>query len=214
MGSIVLAGVLLKLGGLGFFLFSPLLTLPAPLLNRVLFFVLIASIGVGLICFRQKDLKILIAFSRVSHMALVIYGLLLNRSIRWWGGVFLMVGHGLIRSLLFYVARIQYVFTTQRSFFYSRGTFWVGNFLWFLWVRGVCVNAGFPPFLRFLGEIFLFTTSTLNIFLPTLFLLVFFVRGVYAIGLIRGFAHLQKNTTGGGGRKGGEVVMYLTVLSH
>ena len=107
---------------------------------------------VGVVCFKQEDRKVLIAFSSINHIALVIFRILILSSISMVGGIILIVGHGFISSLLFYLNSGPY---GSRS---SRGLVMIGQrrgggIITFLWLGGVFINSGFPPFFNFFGEV-------------------------------------------------------------
>ncbi|PNF18954.1 NADH-ubiquinone oxidoreductase chain 4 [Cryptotermes secundus] len=122
----ILAGVLLKLGGYGLLRVFPILV---RFFNFGLVWVSVRLVGgflVRLICMRQTELKSLIAYSSVAHIGLVIGGIM---TLRYWGVVIggacgsfaLMVAHGLCSSGLFCLANISYERTGSRSLLISRG---------------------------------------------------------------------------------------------
>nr|URX52898.1 NADH dehydrogenase subunit 4 [Glyptotermes sp. 3 AB-2022a] len=152
-GSMILAGVLLKLGGYGLLRVFPIL------INFYKFgFVwisisLVGGVLVSLICMRQTDLKSLIAYSSVAHMGIVIGGIM---TMSYWGlcGSFtLMIAHGLCSSGLFCLANISYERLGSRSLLISRGLLNLMPSMSFWWFMLSACNMAAPPSLNLLGEI-------------------------------------------------------------
>lgn len=82
---------------------------------------LIGAITTGLICIRQSDLKALIAYSSVGHIGLIVAGIISNTSLGMYGGLAIIIAHGLVSSALFCLANITYEITHTRSVALTRG---------------------------------------------------------------------------------------------
>jgi len=106
IGSVLLAGVFLKLGTYGFVrILVPILPVPAEKIGPYLAAFGVAGIVYGsLACLRQSDLKRLIAYSSVGHMGFVALGVGTLTASGLSAAVFISVAHGLITGLLFFVA--------------------------------------------------------------------------------------------------------------
>lgn len=109
-GSILLAGVLLKMGGYGWIrfihpLFSPAIEILSPYLATLC---VISIIYGAYICFGQTDLKKMIAYSSVSHMGFVMLGLVSMNATALTGASFQMVAHGLTTGALFLIIGLLY----------------------------------------------------------------------------------------------------------
>nr|YP_010478415.1 NADH dehydrogenase subunit 4 [Nesophrosyne sp. 246 GMB-2012]UVI59859.1 NADH dehydrogenase subunit 4 [Nesophrosyne sp. 246 GMB-2012] len=152
-GSMILAGLMLKIGGYGLIRVVVIYEYLFIEYSYVWFSVsIVGSFLVGLVCLVQGDIKCLIAFSSVSHMGLVIMGLVTMSSWGLLGSYLLMLGHGFCSSGLFYMANMLYCRTLSRSFYLNKGLMAYipsGSLIWFL----LCVfNMSCPPSLNFISE--------------------------------------------------------------
>nr|YP_001552160.1 NADH dehydrogenase subunit 4 [Nothopuga sp. 1 LP-2008]ABS71898.1 NADH dehydrogenase subunit 4 [Nothopuga sp. 1 LP-2008] len=155
-GSIILAGVLFKLGGYGLYRFMNLF-------YGGLFWVggymislcLIGGVVISFICMCQVDLKSLIAYSSVSHMGILLGGYFTFSGWGMGGGLVMMLAHGLCSSGLFCLVNMFYERLHTRSLMMIKGMMLmfpsIGLF-WFLLSMG---NMASPPSINLLGEIML-----------------------------------------------------------
>nr|UGS80212.1 NADH dehydrogenase subunit 4 [Dagualachesilloides caliensis] len=153
-GSMILAGVLLKLGGYGLLRIS--LFLYKYIMNYVLYFIMISLMGgvlISLNCLRQSDIKLLVAYSSVSHMGIMLGGAL---SFNVWGlssTLLMMLSHGLCSSGLFFLINVYYERVGTRSLLLLKGMIHYLPKLG-MWMFLFCVmNMAAPPSLNLLSEI-------------------------------------------------------------
>lgn len=173
-GSIILAGVLLKLGGYGFYrIFFIFKRLFWRFNIYYIFFILIGAIIASLVCLFQVDLKALIAYSSIAHIGLMISSIFNLNSIRINGGLILIIGHGLCSSGLFCLANIIYERIGSRRLLLNKGIINLYPSLRIWWFLLIICNISAPPRINLLGEISLFI-SLLKFNLYLLFLLFFF----------------------------------------
>nr|YP_009002421.1 NADH dehydrogenase subunit 4 [Heterotilapia buettikoferi]AHH30345.1 NADH dehydrogenase subunit 4 [Heterotilapia buettikoferi] len=158
-GSMILAAVLLKLGGYGM---MRMMTMLEPLTKELSYpFIIFALWGVimtGSICLRQTDLKSLIAYSSVSHMGLVAAGILIQTSWGFTGALILMIAHGLTSSALFCLANTNYERTHSRTMILARGLQMVLPLMTAWWFIASLANLALPPLPNLMGELMIITS--------------------------------------------------------
>nr|YP_009110232.1 NADH dehydrogenase subunit 4 [Pseudoxya diminuta]AIW64990.1 NADH dehydrogenase subunit 4 [Pseudoxya diminuta] len=182
-GSMILAGVLLKLGGYGIFRVMKVITFLGMKFNYFwLSLGLFGGVVISFICFRQVDLKSLIAYSSVAHMSMVIAGLM---TMNWWGclgSLCLMVGHGLCSSGLFCLSNIIYERLGSRSLLINKGMINLMPSMSLWWFLLSSSNMAAPPSLNLFGEVGLLN-SVISWSLFTFLALIFlsFFSAVYTL---------------------------------
>lgn len=193
-GSIILAGVLLKLGGYGLIRVIPLVQESVKIAsNQLIPLGLVGGLFASLICLRQVDCKSLVAYSSIAHIALVIVGLRINTFYGLAGAVIIIVAHGICSSGLFALVGIVYERTSTRNLIILRGMITTAPLLSLWWFLFRIRNIAAPPTPRLAGEIYIFIRRISWLGLRTLFVgLLSFLAGAYNLYLFVGTQHGNK----------------------
>nr|YP_010251422.1 NADH dehydrogenase subunit 4 [Carios vespertilionis]QTW91419.1 NADH dehydrogenase subunit 4 [Carios vespertilionis]QTW91432.1 NADH dehydrogenase subunit 4 [Carios vespertilionis] len=156
VGSMILAGVLLKLGIYGMFRLL-FMIIDSVIVHGcwMISILVLGSVMICLICLCQVDMKALIAYSSVSHMGLAMAGLLSLHVWGFYGNLLIMLGHGLCSSGLFCLANFYYERFKTRSMIMLSGMGIFFPFLSIWWFFFCVINMAAPPTMNLGGELLL-----------------------------------------------------------
>ena len=190
-GSMFLAGVLLKLGSYGLLLFLPTVKMNQ-VLSIYLSLSLLGSLISAMVCLRQGDIKVLIAYSSVVHMGVVNLGFLRGTEIGYTCGLIMILAHGLCSPLLFSFAFWLYQISHSRQLLNNS---FLAPSLGAAILSLVLINIRVPPRLRLWSEVFMCIRVIYIMWwtLPLL-LLVFFAGAIYNLYLYTA-CHFTKKYT-------------------
>nr|WDY84623.1 NADH dehydrogenase subunit 4 [Macrodiprion sp. 2 GYN-2022c] len=194
-GSMILAAIMLKLGGYGLLrVYLYIINMGNKFNIYLIVLSMIGGIYISLISMFQVDLKSLIAYSSIAHMMMMLSGLSTLMSWGLYGSYLLMISHGLCSSGLFCLVNIIYERLNSRSLFINKGlmNYMPSMCLW--WFLLCSSNMAAPPSLNLLGEIMLI--NSLIMWSKMIFLLIMllsFFSACYSLYLYSFSQHGKMN---------------------
>ena len=193
-GSIILAGLLLKIGGFGWFLIIPFIT-SSPLIWVFSSFRLIGGALIRLACLRQVDIKVIIAYSSVAHLGFVIGAFTSDSSLGFIGGFLIMVTHGLSSPGIFYSANYFYFRSGSRNILLNYGHIQFTPLILIFWFLLCIANIRAPPSRNLLAELFTISSLVNRSFCLIIQLgLLVILRGAYTLLLYSSSTQGQKKS--------------------
>nr|YP_011008753.1 NADH dehydrogenase subunit 4 [Uroobovella oviformis]WPV72079.1 NADH dehydrogenase subunit 4 [Uroobovella oviformis] len=189
-GSMILAGVLLKLGGYGLFRFMSVIMSDFNYFNIMVVFVLIGGLITSFYCMIQNDIKTMIAYSSIVHMSVVMAGLFSLSLLGMKSMMLMMMAHGLCSSGLFYMVNIYYEHVGSRSIMMLSG---MGKrFLYFMsfWFLMCCLNFGLPISVNYMSEVgLMISVISFSYFFVIIIMLISFMSACYSLYIFSYICH-------------------------
>jgi NADH-quinone oxidoreductase subunit M len=182
-GSVILAGVLLKMGGYGFLRFSlPMLPEASEYFTPLIYGLsIVAVIYTSLVALAQEDMKKLIAYSSIAHMAFVTVGIFAGNEQAVAGSILQMLSHGLVSAALFLCVGVVYDRIHSREIDTYGGLVHRMPLYAFVFLFFALASVGLPGTSGFVGEILILVGA---------FKANTWVAALIAIGMVLGAAYM------------------------
>ncbi len=157
-GSVILASLLLKLGGVGLLRLAELIAISS-ISIRILSYFIVFIIFRRLVCCYQSDMKRLIAYSSVAHMIVIPFLILSNNLLSVQALILVILLHGLRSSLLFITVGILYSMFSSRQLVLIRGLLLVSPLFSFIIILTFLFSLSAPPMPSYVAEVFFILSS-------------------------------------------------------
>nr|YP_010131903.1 NADH dehydrogenase subunit 4 [Euaspis polynesia]QQD78164.1 NADH dehydrogenase subunit 4 [Euaspis polynesia] len=212
-GSMILASLMLKLGSYGLLRFIFIFYVLMKSFEFMVMYGLLGGIIMSLMCFRQLDMKVLVAMSSVVHMNLMMSSLFSMYKIGILGSYITMIAHGLCSSGMFYMLNLCYLETNSRLMLFNKGLMVLNPTITLLWFLMCSSNMSAPMSMNLVGELFMMISIIMVNKLYWLLLFIYclfsFMYSIYFFSYIN-HGNLSMNNQ----MKGVKMLDYLILIMH
>nr|ADP01817.1 NADH dehydrogenase subunit 4 [Solenopsis invicta] len=194
-GSMILAGILLKMGSYGLIRLLEVFTYMSMKFNYlILSLSIIGSVMVSMLCLIQVDMKSLVAYSSVVHMNMMLCALMTMHKLGVLGSYIMMISHGLCSSGLFYMVNLFYERSGSRLLVFNKGAMSKLSSVMLWWFLLCVANFSFPFSLNFFSELMiLMVILNWNLYLIMYLMMICFMSGAYSLYLFSYVQHGMKS---------------------
>lgn len=184
-GSIILARIVLKLGGIGLIRTIIIFLSKASYLNLLIInLIIIGSFWISIICLTQLDLKIIVAYSSIVHIGVATIRIITINKWGYSGAILLIISHGLSSSSLFYIVNLIYLRTGTRLIILNKSLINLLPKIIIIWFFSCIRNLGAPFSLNFFRELVITNRIiSFNILFTLPLIFINLIRRIYSIQL-------------------------------
>lgn len=172
IGSIILAGIILKLGISGLIKYTRVMEEKIKSIKETLIITSWFSVFYCIVVsMRSNDIKKIAAISSITHIGMTTNSFITIKENGFIGGILITVCHGLVSSVMFLLIGSIYENCNRRRIFSNKNIERIEKQIRLLWVRTIFMNVGIPPIGRFLSEVFILISFARTTILGSIFMI-------------------------------------------